>query len=81
MYGLAQSVYYWTVGLREPDPGVIGEQRPLFCSDKACMSQGCEVPAQIGLIEVKNTFKITDAQGPVMEQIQYAKSVRVSYGF
>jgi len=44
------------------------------------MSQGCEVPAQIGLIEVKNILKITDAQGPVLEQVEYAKSVRVCYG-
>ena len=45
------------------------------------MSQGCEVPAQIGLIEVQNIFEITHTQGPVFEQIEYAKSVRVSYSF
>jgi hypothetical protein len=81
MNSLAQSFYDRTVWLRESHSGVVREQRLLFCGDEACMSQGCQMAAQIGLIEVQNILEITDTQGPVLEQVEYAKSVRVSYGF
>lgn len=80
MYGLAQSVYYRAIGLRERYAGVVHKESFFLGGDYACMPERCKVSAQIGLIEVQNVFKITDAQGPFMEQIQYAESVWVCQG-
>lgn len=44
------------------------------------MSQRCKVPAEVGLIEMQNTFQITDAQGPFMEEIEDSHSIRVCQG-
>jgi len=80
MYGLAQGIHYWTVGLRERHAGVICEKSLLLGGDDTCMPESREVTTQVGLIEVKNVFKVTDAEGPFMEQIQNAESVRVCQG-
>jgi len=77
MYGFAQGIHHWAVGLRECYAGVVCEKSLLLGSDDACMPERCEVSAEVGLIEVQYVFKVTDAQGPLVQQIQYAESVRV----
>jgi hypothetical protein len=45
------------------------------------MSEGCEVSAQVGLIEFQNVLNITDAQGLVMKQIEDPNAIRVCESF
>jgi hypothetical protein len=80
MYGRAQGVHHRAIRLRERYAGVVCKESLLLGGDDACMPERCKVTAQVGLIEVQDVFKITDAQSPFMEQIQYAESVRVCQG-
>jgi len=80
MYGLAQGVYYRAIGLRKRYTRVVCKESLLLGLDDACMPERCEVSAQVGLIEIQYLFKITNAQGPFMEQIEYAKSIRICEG-
>ena len=81
MYGLTQCVHHRAIGLRKRYAGVIRKECSLLCSDKACMSEGCEVSAQVGLIEFQNVLNITDAQGLVMKQIEDPNAIRVCESF
>ena len=48
--------------------------------DDARVPERREVPAEVGLIELQDVFKVADAQGPLMEQVEDAESVRVCQG-
>jgi hypothetical protein len=80
MYGFAQGVYDRAIGPRKPYSGVVCKKSLLLGGDDARMPKRCEVSAQVGLIEIQNVFKITDAQGLFMEQIENANSIRVCKG-
>ena len=77
MYGFAQGIHHWAVGLGERNAGVECEKSLLLSGDDACMPERREVSAEVGLIEVQYVFKVADAQGPLVQQVQYAQSVRV----
>ena len=80
MNGLTQGVHHRAIGFRERYAGVVREESPLPGGHHARTPEGREVPAQVGLIELQDALKITDAQGLLMEQVEDTEPIRVCKG-
>jgi len=77
MDGLAEIIYDGAIRVGEWLPGVIGEQGLLLAREDTCLLEFGEVPAEIGLIELEDCFKVTNAKRLFVKEIQDAKSIRV----
>ncbi len=77
MNRLAEGIHDGAIRLGQRLARVVGEQGLLLGAHDPRLLELGEVATEVGLIQLQDGFKVTDAQGPLVQEIEDAESVRI----